>query len=130
MDLDPDLRERVALLLGQRRQNESYRELLLRTISHYWVEYLTQIEGLRVSISMESYAQKDPLVQYKSRASELFQELLADIRSGVATAMFTYRPSRSSEEVLDPSQSADSVEGEDESESAPSAGQKKKRRRH
>ncbi len=62
MDADPDLRERVALLLGQRRQNESYRELLLRTISHYWVEYLTQIEGLRVSISMESYAQKDPLV--------------------------------------------------------------------
>ncbi len=37
-------------------------------------------------------AQRDPLVQYKSKASELFQNLLKDMRSGVIMRMFIYRP--------------------------------------
>jgi preprotein translocase subunit SecA len=32
------------------------------------------------------------LVQYKSKASQLFQDLLRDMRSGVVSRMFTYRP--------------------------------------
>jgi len=39
------------------------------------VEYLTQMEALRVSIGLEAYGQRDPLVQYKSKAFELFQTL-------------------------------------------------------
>jgi len=50
------------------------------------------MEALRVSIGLEAYAQRDPLVQYKNRAFELFQELLGNMRSGVVTRMFTYRP--------------------------------------
>jgi preprotein translocase subunit SecA len=50
------------------------------------------MEALRVSIGLEAYAQRDPLVQYKSRASELFQTLLSNMRMGVITRMFTYRP--------------------------------------
>jgi preprotein translocase subunit SecA len=50
------------------------------------------MEALRVSIGLEAYGQRDPLVQYKSRASELFQNLLRDMRLGVITRMFTYRP--------------------------------------
>jgi preprotein translocase subunit SecA len=34
----------------------------------------------------------DPLVQYKTKASGLFQELLSNMRLGVITRMFTYRP--------------------------------------
>ena len=129
VELEPEERDQVVTILGQRQQNEAYRELLLRMISQYWVEYLTRIEALRVSITMESYAQKDPLVQYKTRASELFQELLVDIRSGVATAMFTYRPTRSVEETV--GQSAGEVVTAVEVESPQSApGRKKKRRRH
>jgi preprotein translocase subunit SecA len=41
---------------------------------------------------LEAYGQRDPLVQYKSKASELFQNLLKDMRSGVISRMFTYRP--------------------------------------
>ena len=33
----------------------------------------------------------DPLVQYKSRASELFQNLLSEMRLGVISRMFTFR---------------------------------------
>ncbi len=82
----------VQEVLGRRVLSEIYRQLLLGVISELWVDYLTRVEALRVSIGLEAYAQRDPLVQYKSRASEMFSELLAEIRIGVISRMFTYRP--------------------------------------
>ncbi len=78
--------------LGRRALTEVYRQLLLGVITELWVDYLTQMEALRVSIGLEAYGQRDPLVQYKSKAFELFQNLLKDMRSGVISRMFTYRP--------------------------------------
>jgi preprotein translocase subunit SecA len=78
--------------LGRQALTIIYRQLMLAVITELWVEYLTQMEALRVSIGLEAYAQRDPLVQYKNKASELFQELLANMRSGVISRMFTYRP--------------------------------------
>ena len=59
--------------LGRRCLTEVYRQLLLGVITELWVDYLTQMEALRVSIGLEAYGQRDPLVQYKSKAFELFQ---------------------------------------------------------
>jgi preprotein translocase subunit SecA len=94
-------RDVLVSALGKRLLNESFRELLLSVISQAWVEYLTKIEALRVSIGLEAYAQRDPLVQYKGKASELFQELLKEIRSGVVNRMFTFRPSRAASVSVD-----------------------------
>ena len=90
--LDSDQVKSVIDLLGRRALTEIFRQLLLAVISDLWVDYLTQMEALRVSIGLEAYAQRDPLVQYKSRASELFSSLLQDMRQGVAVRMFTFRP--------------------------------------
>jgi preprotein translocase subunit SecA len=86
--------ERIAVAdeLGRQALTEIYRQLLLGVISELWVEYLTSMEALRVSIGLEAYAQRDPLVQYKNRAFEMFRELLDNTRAGVVTRMFTYRP--------------------------------------
>jgi preprotein translocase subunit SecA len=86
--------ERVKVMdeLGRQALTEIYRQLLLGVISELWVEYLTSMEALRVSIGLEAYAQRDPLVQYKNRAFEMFRELLDDTRTGVVTRMFIYRP--------------------------------------
>ena len=78
--------------IGNQVMNELNRHLLLSVISELWVEYLTRVEALRVSIGLEAYAQRDPLTMYKSRASELFTNLLRDIRSGVISRAFNYRP--------------------------------------
>jgi preprotein translocase subunit SecA len=78
------LETRVALIEDGRRH------LLLRVISDQWVDYLTNVEALRISIRLEAYAQKDPLVEYKGRATEMFQNLLAEIRMGVVSRLFTY----------------------------------------
>jgi preprotein translocase subunit SecA len=100
-ELAPEDAAEVRLILGRRMQNEIYRSLLLTAISEQWVEYLTKVEGLRVSIGMEAYAQRDPLVQYKGKATELFRELLADIRSAVIGRMYTMQPRRGSEAMAD-----------------------------
>ena len=93
--------ELVSAVLGKRLQNEIYRQLLLGVISEQWVDYLTKVEALRVSIGLEAYAQRNPLVEYKGRASEMFRELLSDIRQGVIARMFTTQPRRGSEASVD-----------------------------
>jgi preprotein translocase subunit SecA len=90
--LDGEESQAVIDTLGWFDQNEATRQLLLSVISDLWVDYLTRVEALRVSIGLEAYAQRDPLVQYKGRASEMFQQLLADIRMGVISRLFTFRP--------------------------------------
>ncbi|MFO7583754.1 MAG: hypothetical protein R6W69_03410 [Anaerolineales bacterium] len=78
--------------LGYRHLAGILRSVLLKAITEQWVDYLTRVEALRVSISLEAYAQRDPLVQYKMKASDMFQNLLRDIRSAVVSNMFLYRP--------------------------------------
>jgi preprotein translocase subunit SecA len=90
--LKGDVLERVVDELGRSALSKLYRQLLLRVISELWVEYLTQMEALRVSIGLEAYAQRDPLVQYKTRAFQMFQDLLSDMRMSVVTRMFTFQP--------------------------------------
>ncbi len=68
------------------------RQLMLDITDRYWVEHLTAMEELRQGIGLQSYAQRDPLAEYKVRAYDMFQELLRAIQSDVVTAMFTYRP--------------------------------------
>ena len=91
-NLDSSERNQVIRELGRQALTEIYRQLLLGVISELWIEYLTSMEALRVSIGLEAYAQRDPLVQYKNRAFEMFRELLDNTRTGVVTRMFTYRP--------------------------------------
>ncbi len=86
--LPADIKSRLAQELGQRAVNAFYRRLILFVGDRLWVEYLTEMEALRTSIGLEAYGQRDPLVQYKSRAFDMFQALLANIRSGVVSGLF------------------------------------------
>ena len=83
--------------LGRAAQNRLYRQLLLTKISELWVEYLTRVEALRVSVRMEAYGQRDPLVEYRGQASVMFSNLLTDIRAGVISQIFRARPMSSQE---------------------------------
>jgi preprotein translocase subunit SecA len=90
--LSQDLKAYLQVELGKSVLNNIYRDLFLRVISELWVEYLTEMEALRVAIGLEAYAQRDPLVQYKSRGFEMFQRLMEDMRVGVVNRMFTFQP--------------------------------------
>ena len=83
-----DLRESITAALGRMVMSRGLRGLILAVGDRLWVDYLTQMEALRTSIGLEAYGQRDPLVQYKSRAFDMFQLLMADIRAGVASRLF------------------------------------------
>ena len=98
-DLTEEQQEILTETLGTRIQNEIYRHILVSVFSEHWVDYLTKVDALRVSIGMEAFAQRDPLVQYKSQAAGMFKELLSDIRAGVISKMFLFQPRRSGSAV-------------------------------
>jgi preprotein translocase subunit SecA len=121
-------REALVAAIGRYVLNEVHRQLLLGAITELWVDYLTRVEGLRVSIGLEAYAQRDPLVQYKSQASEMYQQLLADIRTLVIGRAFSVQPRRVEITPVEVAESVPAARNEDEG--TPVTGNKKKRKRH
>jgi preprotein translocase subunit SecA len=81
-------REALIESIGGYVLNEVRRQLILGATTELWVDYLTRIEALRVAIGLEAYAQRDPLVQYKAKASEMFKNLVEDIRGLVVSRAF------------------------------------------
>ncbi len=84
--------EEILARAGRQAHSEIYRQLMLSVTGDLWVEYLTKMEALRVSVILEGYGQRDPLVMYKSQAFKLFQGLLRDMRQGVVSRIFTFLP--------------------------------------
>jgi len=119
-------REALIESIGKYILNEIRRQLLLGATSELWVEYLTRIEALRVSIGLEAYAQRDPLVQYKTKASEMFSQLVDDIRGLVVSRAFAAQ--RQSVEIT-PVETSNTPEVT-QNISADENDKKKKRRRH
>ena len=129
-DLSAELRNAVEKLLGRRVQNQIYRHILLSVISELWVDYLTRVDALRVSVGLEAYAQRDPLVQYKGQASELFKNLLSDIRGGVISRMFLFQPRRPGVQAAERS-TPEAPSTTAQTQAPPiQTSQKKKRKRH
>ena len=122
--------EAVIEELGRRRLNEIQRQLLLGAITELWVDYLTRVEALRVSIGLEAYAQRDPLVQYKTQASEMFQTLLEDIRALVISRIFAYQPRQLSPMPIGVVESPVPAASAAQPVQPGKAGKKKKRKRH
>ena len=58
-----------------------FKQILLRTIDDLWTKHLHALECLRQSVSLRSYAQKDPLNEYKQEGFIIFENLLESFRS-------------------------------------------------
>jgi len=68
---------------------ESERIILLEAIDELWQEHLYAIDGLREGVRLRSYGQKDPLVEYKSEAYVMFEELMAGINNKALSNLFS-----------------------------------------
>jgi preprotein translocase subunit SecA len=64
------------------------RDVMLRTIDWQWMEYLTQMEHFREGIGLRAYGQRDPLVEYKNEAFEMFNELRERIEGNIVSAIY------------------------------------------
>ena len=60
------------------------RQIYLKQIDARWQNHLEELEDLRDSVSLRTYAQKNPLVEYKLEGSEIFDRMIDQIKSSVA----------------------------------------------
>ncbi len=87
--------DRVRALQIGREEHESpdilqylERNVLLRAIDRNWQNHLTEMEDLRRGVSLRSYAQKDPLNEYKAEAFKAFERLMQQLRTDTCSGLF------------------------------------------
>ena len=51
----------------------------LQVIDSFWMEHLDAVDDLREGIGLRGYGQRDPLVEYKNEAFNMFEQLMAGI---------------------------------------------------
>ncbi|MDG1239200.1 MAG: SEC-C metal-binding domain-containing protein, partial [Planktomarina sp.] len=96
-DLGDDFMARKAVEFGPENMRMIEKQILLETIDSKWREHLLTLEHLRSVVGFRSYAQRDPLNEYKSEAFQLFQNLLDGLRERV-TQLLAHVRMRTAEE--------------------------------
>ena len=66
---------------------EVERVILLKVIDSKWMNHIDDMDQLRESIGLQSYAQKDPVVQYKFLGYDMFEEMTKNIRHDTVGAL-------------------------------------------
>ncbi|MBM4184053.1 MAG: preprotein translocase subunit SecA [Gemmatimonadetes bacterium] len=62
--------------------------IMLSVIDDKWKDHLYDLDHLKASIGFRGWGQKDPLVEYKKEAYDMFVDLMADLRKAVASFFF------------------------------------------
>jgi len=87
-----DLKESQIDLIENGLMRELERSFLLQKIDSAWKEHLQQMNALRESIGWRGYGQKDPLIEYKNEAYDLFTSMTTNIRHSVVYLIFRSQP--------------------------------------
>jgi preprotein translocase subunit SecA len=64
------------------------RSVFLRCIDEQWQDYLRAMDELRHGVNLRAYGQRDPLVEYKREAFEMFESLMTNIKTEVVSMAF------------------------------------------
>ena len=64
------------------------RGVFLSCIDQQWQDYLRAMDELRHGVNLRAYGQRDPLVEYKREAFGMFEALMTQIKTEVATSVF------------------------------------------
>ncbi len=83
-------KERVKLL-GENHAKEIEKRIFLQSIDLNWKSHIQYLEQLRQVIGLRSYGQRDPLVEYKKEAFELFTNLLEKLKLDYVTILMNLK---------------------------------------
>ena len=67
------------------------KDILLKVIDNKWIDHLHNIDMLREGIGLRAYGQKDPLIEYKKEAYDLFNNMMYEIQSDTVKHLFRTR---------------------------------------
>ncbi|WP_027717658.1 preprotein translocase subunit SecA [Desulfovirgula thermocuniculi] len=74
--------------LGPEVMRELERLLLLRIVDEKWMDHLDAMDQLREGIGLRAYGQKDPLVEYKFEAFEMFRNMVESIQEDMVRYIY------------------------------------------
>ncbi|MCS7164484.1 MAG: preprotein translocase subunit SecA [Thermodesulfovibrio sp.] len=83
--------------IGTNLMREIEKMVFLHVIDSKWKDHLLRIDHLKEGIGLRGYAQRDPLVEYKKEAFELFEEMSRNIVSEILTRLFKIQVKEESE---------------------------------
>jgi preprotein translocase subunit SecA len=86
-DMRADLEEKKEIA-GHEQLNMAIRYEYLKNIDSRWQDHLENLEALREAVYLRSYAQKNPLLEYKLEGFQIFDELIYKIRTAIARKLF------------------------------------------
>ena len=72
----------------QEQIRELERVILLKVIDRKWMDHIDDMDQLRQGIGLQAYGQRDPLVEYKMSAYEMFDAMSAGIQEDTVRLLF------------------------------------------
>lgn len=80
---------------AQFEDSEKFREIervvLLKVLDNKWINHIDDMEQLRQGIGLQAYGQRDPLVEFKKGAYEMFDELISAVREDTIRILYNMR---------------------------------------
>ena len=86
-----EIRKERLKLLGENQSKEIEKRIFLQTIDLNWKSHIQYLEQLRQVIGLRSYGQRDPLIEYKKEAFDLFENLLNKLKVDFVTILINLK---------------------------------------
>ena len=83
-----DLYEERFNEFGEQTMKELEKAVMLRVVDSKWMDHLDAMDALKEGINLRAYGQKNPLVEYKFEAYEMFSEMVESIKRTVITFLY------------------------------------------
>jgi len=94
--------ERIKFL-GEDQSKEIEKRIFLQAIDLNWKSHIQYLEQLRQVIGLRSYGQRDPLIEYKKEAFNLFEDLLYKLKFDFVNILMNLKvveaPAKKNEEI-------------------------------
>lgn len=83
-----DLYESREQEIGEETMRQLEKAIMLRVVDSKWMDHLDAMDALKEGINLRAYGQKNPLVEYKFEAYEMFEEMVDSIKRTVVTFLY------------------------------------------
>ncbi len=84
--------EEKETLFGAEVFREVERAILLRNVDTAWMEHIDAMDDLKGNVGLQSYAQRDPVNEYRLRGADMFDMMIDDIRQKTVRAILSVVP--------------------------------------
>ena len=74
-------------MIGSDDLREIERVVMLKTVDEKWMDHIDAMDELKNGIGLRAYGQKDPVVQYRIEGFDMFDAMIDDIKTQVATIL-------------------------------------------